>query len=327
MQGEQAVAHRDFPGFEELKNLPGSDTPYIFSVTMPQVRGHFRLLKMGSIAISEGEMELSEDVPEYVSMKHLNDLPLVEMNFSLEGHIRQKLGFLKDELIFTKGYHNIMYNHGEWEHNHFLRGGRHNTFTINVHADRFIQLFSAHSSPMDDMATKVMRETPFLLEQPKLPFTPYMHAIIQSFWHCSLTGGLKSLYVETKMMELLLLQWSLLTQAASSGSVLKSKTDVEKIHWAREILLKDLQHPPSLAQLARQCGLNEFKLKKGFKEIFSDTVFGYFASVRLEQARQLLLHTGKTVSEIAYESGFTHPQHFQRAFKKQFGIAPGQLRK
>jgi len=323
----QQEQHPDFPGFDEITNLPESETPYIFSVSLPQVDGHFRLLKMGAIALSDGWMQLKDKHLEFAAMKHFNELPLVEMNFSLEGCIRQKLGFLKEDVIFTKGYHNIMYNRGEWEHNQFMNGGIHNTFTINIHADRFLELFSAYSSPMDRLAENVLKQQPFLLQQPTLPYTPQMLSIINSLWSCTLTGGLKQLFLDSKMMELLLLQFELFTQPGPGKNTGPDKNELEKLHLAREILLRDIQHPPTLAQLARQCGLNEFKLKKGFKAAFNNTVFGYFAATRLEQARQLILHTPNTISEIAYETGFSHPQHFQRAFKKHFGIPPGQLRK
>jgi AraC-like DNA-binding protein len=44
-------------------------------------------------------------------------------------------------------------------------------------------------------------------------------------------------------------------------------------------------------------------------------------------AKRLLYEGEKNVSMIAYELGYAHPQHFNRAFKKQFGIAPGELLK
>ncbi len=46
---------------------------------------------------------------------------------------------------------------------------------------------------------------------------------------------------------------------------------------------------------------------------------------RLEEARYLLVGGGQTVTEIAYQLGYAHPQHFHRAFKKQFDCMPKQL--
>jgi AraC-like DNA-binding protein len=73
-------------------------------------------------------------------------------------------------------------------------------------------------------------------------------------------------------------------------------------------------------------GLNEFKLKKGFKETFNQTVFEYLSDVRLETARNDLLNTGKSVTEIACELGYSSLQHFSAAFSKKFGVSPKKMK-
>lgn len=325
MGGAQQGKANQFPDFETFKNLPDSQDPYTFSIVLPHMSGHLRMLKMGSVMLSDGGVELSDRAPHMQGLRHFNEFPTVEMNFVLEGNIVQRQGHLSRELHFCKGYHNVMYNQGEWESNEFIGAGRHNPFSIHIHIERFIQLFAVHSAPFEDLANKITKGIPFLVEQPGLSMTPVMYALIRSFWDCSLTGSLKSLFLETKTMELLLLQWDAFNRMPGMGKL--SKKEIERMYWAREILLKDLQRPPTLAQLARLCGTNEFALKNGFKEVFGNTVFGYFNAVRLEQARQLLLHTEKTLAEIAIETGYAHVQHFSRAFRKQFGMAPGTMRR
>ena len=73
--------------------------------------------------------------------------------------------------------------------------------------------------------------------------------------------------------------------------------------------------------------LNEFKLKKGFRQLFQNTVYGFVNERRLQEARRLIYEGAKNMSVIAYELGYAHPQHFQRAFKKRFGVTPGSLLK
>ena len=48
----------------------------------------------------------------------------------------------------------------------------------------------------------------------------------------------------------------------------------------------------------------------------------YIQSKLLEKAKAKLIHSNKTVSEIAYELGFLYPQHFSRMLKQHFGITP-----
>jgi AraC-like DNA-binding protein len=46
----------------------------------------------------------------------------------------------------------------------------------------------------------------------------------------------------------------------------------------------------------------------------------------MEMAKERVLDTGRSISEIAYELGFKYPQHFTRAFKKSTGYTPNEYR-
>ncbi len=46
----------------------------------------------------------------------------------------------------------------------------------------------------------------------------------------------------------------------------------------------------------------------------------------IETAKDKIYNTTKSISEIAYELGFKHPQHFARMFKKQVGVSPNEFR-
>ncbi len=102
---------------------------------------------------------------------------------------------------------------------------------------------------------------------------------------------------------------------------------LERIYYAKEILLKDLSNPPSLKELARQVGLNDFMLRQGFHHCFGTTVFGVLRSHRLELARQLLAEQDITVAEVAYRVGFNRASYFSTAFKRKFGIGPKTYQK
>jgi len=107
----------------------------------------------------------------------------------------------------------------------------------------------------------------------------------------------------------------------------KSATDRERLVAARDLINTRLTNPPSLSEVAKHVGLNEYKLKRGFKEMFGVTVYGYLTEQRLETARRALLDTDKTAAEVAFELGYATPQHFHNAFKKRFGVTPNSVRK
>ena len=48
-------------------------------------------------------------------------------------------------------------------------------------------------------------------------------------------------------------------------------------------------------------------------------------TVRLQRGRELLQTTDKTVSEVAYEVGFSAPSYFTKCFKDEFGVGPSEM--
>lgn len=105
-----------------------------------------------------------------------------------------------------------------------------------------------------------------------------------------------------------------------------SNADIRSIRLAREIILQDIQNPPTLPALATLAGVNEFKLKYGFRMVFSNSVYRYLSEHRLEVAKQDVLEGYKSMTEIAYDTGYTSLSHFSNAFKKKFGVSPVKMR-
>lgn len=110
-------------------------------------------------------------------------------------------------------------------------------------------------------------------------------------------------------------------------SFIRKEYDRERILFARDYLMRHMENPPSLPGLSRLAGINEFKLKNGFKELFGQPVFAWLAEYRLETARGELMKGDRTVTEIAFELGFSSPQHFSSAFKNKYGVSPREMLK
>ncbi|MBE9101796.1 helix-turn-helix transcriptional regulator [Vacuolonema iberomarrocanum] len=158
--------------------------------------------------------------------------------------------------------------------------------------------------------------------------TPAMQVALQQILQCPYRHTTKRLFLESKALELLALQleqWLVLEQGEQPSVNLKA-TDIEHVHEAADILLKELSHPPSIIALAHRVALNEHKLKIGFRQVFKTTVFGYVRAQRLERARQLLLAGDVTVTQAALAVGYISQGHFAAAFRKQFGVNPRSLR-
>jgi AraC-like DNA-binding protein len=141
---------------------------------------------------------------------------------------------------------------------------------------------------------------------------------------CAMTGKSRQLYLESKSTELLSVYLDML-----QGQNLRfddfSRDDIQKLYNARNILMERMAAPPGISELSRLCCINEFKLKKGFKKIFRQTVFGFLRKERMAQAKRLMEERGYSVSNAAYEVGYSSISRFIAAFKGEYGATPGTL--
>lgn len=154
--------------------------------------------------------------------------------------------------------------------------------------------------------------------------TPEMQRVLQRLLHCPYQGFTKQLYLEGQALELLSLQfaqWLEQDQTKNSTLLLRSD-DIERVHYAKVILAQNLMHPPSIMELAQQVGLNDYKLKQGFRQVLGTTPFGYLREQRLELARQLLSDTEMSVEEVAIAVGYRSHSSFTAAFRRHFGTKP-----
>ncbi|OQP54351.1 hypothetical protein A4H97_22995 [Niastella yeongjuensis] len=106
-----------------------------------------------------------------------------------------------------------------------------------------------------------------------------------------------------------------------------SKQDITYIRQAKTILDENFDQHITIPHLARQVGINEAKLKEGFKELYGNPIHTYLQHLRLEKARQLLLTTSMAITDITYHIGYSHVTHFTSLFKKEFGLTPSEWRK
>jgi len=154
--------------------------------------------------------------------------------------------------------------------------------------------------------------------------TASMQMAVHQLLNCPYLGQLKQMYFESKVVEIIthiLAQLVFADSKPRSYFTLRPDT-VERIREARDIVGCNLQNPFSLLELARQVGINDCDLKRGFRQMFGTTVFGHLLTQRMEQARRLLQEGKMNVTEVAYEVGYSSLSQFTRAFKKQFGAKP-----
>lgn len=153
------------------------------------------------------------------------------------------------------------------------------------------------------------------------PISPNMEQLLQQLVDCPYTGATQALYIESKALELLTLQLETWKQQYLQAPTLR-KDDIERLHHARDLLIQQSENPPLLIELAHQVGLNDRKLKQGFRQLFGTTVFGYLQDYRLGQAKQLLADASLSIAAVAMSVGYRNPEAFSTAFRRKFSVSP-----
>jgi AraC-like DNA-binding protein len=81
----------------------------------------------------------------------------------------------------------------------------------------------------------------------------------------------------------------------------------------------------SVDDLAAAMNLSRVQLYRKVKAISGSSPVELLRTARLNRGYQLLVKTDKTISEVAYDVGFTAPSYFTKCFKDEFGISPSDL--
>jgi AraC family transcriptional activator of pyochelin receptor len=166
----------------------------------------------------------------------------------------------------------------------------------------------------DNVSRKFYEERP---TEPRLmvPLNQLLSQEIRSHAHKVLCKG--------KIYEILGLLFSGQPDSDREACPFLNDEDVlRKIKAAKDYILNNMQNPPTIRELAREVGINEFRLKTGFKEVYGNTIFGFLLDYKLEKSRVLLESGQYKINEVAFALGYTNPSHFISAFKKKYGITP-----
>lgn len=146
--------------------------------------------------------------------------------------------------------------------------------------------------------------------------------VLNQLFTSNLSDNTKRIYYQGKVLEILSLYFSNRQPDMESCPFLNDEAIVRKIKHAKEHLLRNIDTAPTLKELSKFAGLNEFQLKAGFKEIYGNTVHGYLLDHKIDHARVLLDTKKFKVNEVSGQIGYANTSHFIAAFKKKFGVTP-----
>ena len=301
--------------------------PYMPLVSYKQMNKVNHIEKKVSRTWNLDKMAISHNVIEYGhlgKMKSTNDSDCVRLHFGLQGSYQFHYSQLRSSFDLGGSHNNIMYSDGleiEIEN----RSKRIETFGINFTTESFIEIAHNGNKPLKRFADKVLRKENSILSEQWKTNNFRIQQVIHEILDCPYQAELQDLFLLSKSIELLVLQADLYQRDAHQLFI-KTAKDRDKLIEAKELLTSRMENPPTIIELSKLTGINEYKLKRGFKELFGTTIFGYIHQTRMRLAQKLLLGTDKSAKEIAYETGYNSPQHFSTAFKKEYGVSPNSMR-
>ncbi|GAA4899371.1 hypothetical protein GCM10023311_25800 [Flaviramulus aquimarinus] len=174
-----------------------------------------------------------------------------------------------------------------------------------------------------EMLNQLVNPKDHYVEGPSFIMTPEMQSIVDSLFNIKYTGKTKMMFFRSQITTLLS---HFFGQLAASKIEKINTSEREKLNQARDILLENIDNPPSLNEISKEIGLNTFKLKKEFKAFFGVPVFKYLQNERLTLAHKMISKQESTVQEAAWHVGYDSLSSFSNAFEKKFGYRPSQIK-
>jgi AraC-like DNA-binding protein len=96
---------------------------------------------------------------------------------------------------------------------------------------------------------------------------------------------------------------------------------------AAVLLLRDLQNPPSLEDLAKEVGLTTFQLSRLFGRVKGKSMPAMLRERRIAEAARLLLDTNRNIGDVAIAVGYYSISAFSRAFNRELRTTASDYRR
>ncbi len=295
-----------------------------FSLKHPAVTAAFKQWQFDEFIIRYGKVKMRAPL----MIKDACPVGGILMHFNLSGSNLLHVQDTKQEIHFNGLQHNMLMSfiptlQATW---HPGNTEKSNTFLeIQIPEHHFKRIIGDDLACFLHMHRGMERLKIVSLFRQSIDTDATIHHTISQILKTQKKGYLKKVFLEAKILELLSYQLEQHKNFHQDKCIKMKKTDRDALHQAKRIIEEDIANPHSLVDLAHQVGINDFKLKKGFKTLFGKTVFGYIYELRMAKACELLQEQEYTLHEIAESCGYSYAQHFITAFKKNFGVTPGNF--
>ncbi|WP_431134692.1 helix-turn-helix domain-containing protein [Psychroserpens mesophilus] len=254
------------------------------------------------------------------------DEPIIAVAFYGSGNVdlAVKYGNKKKEFSYTKGLALSFYADDNVEFIHTVSALKPLQCLVIATSIKAIDALPNEEGELfSEMLNQLVNPSDHYVEGPSFFMTPDMQSIVDSLFNIKYEGKTKMMFFRSQIT-------ALLSHFFGQLATLKTEKikflEREKLDLAKKILLDNIDNPPSLTELSKLIGLNTFKLKRDFKELFGVPVFKYLQNERLTLANKMIRNEEATVQEAAWHVGYDSLSSFSNAFEKKFGYRPSQIK-
>lgn len=207
-----------------------------------------------------------------------------------------------------------------------LKKGEYEMFGVEFNPEYLRKLSGDDSPLLQEFINSVMERRAASITETHYMATPDIMDVVSELVNFRYPGKMRKLYIKSRVVDLLRLSIeNISTEKNSVNGV--STSDMKALNGVKGHLLQNLDNPGSLGEIAQRMGINEFKLKTGFRKLFGKSVIGFVRDERLRQARELITKTDLPIKVIATKAGYRSITNFTTAFRKRFGYPPGTLKR
>lgn len=277
---------------------------------------HLKTRQQGGIYLTQAQCYFHQ----HILAKSTNGINNIALFFVKRGRMFNY--GLKEKQSVASNTHNVLFMHEDYSSaGEYFKEQAIESESLHLPVEYFAHLATLYPEMFEAPFLRYQKGESFYLRDSYRPTDAMIYSVLFQLEHSYMMGDCSRAYTDAKVLELL----SILFHPVSCKccyKYCKTSQERDKIYEAAHILLSDIHSPPSIRELSLEVGVNEKKLKYGFKEVFGTTVYGYLFDHKMNLAKRWLLDSNKNISEIAELCGYEYSSHFCTAFKRKFGVSP-----
>lgn len=203
---------------------------------------------------------------------------------------------------------------------HLQRGKRYQSLNLCLRAAQ-IKTYLAHFDTGQQFTAKLFQKQPVILHRDPVLMNFALKGIIQELLGFTAAIDLQDLFLNIKIHEFLFYLFGASLPVDPVRPEIRDKIAESK----RDIEQNYTQHF-TIRQLARKYGMNTTSFKIAFKNAVGMAPFEYLVEIRMHHAVTLLQKRRLSIQRVADAVGYKSFGSFIKAFKRKYGLTPGQIK-